>query len=72
MAGKTVTMPSPTSRKIDGIDKWEVEEAARTLIRAFEIQATPKLFDAAMKVVNAKASAAKKTADWGAKLGSSK
>ena len=35
--------------KIDGIDKWEVKSAARSLIEAIEIRKNPKLFAAAKK-----------------------
>ena len=37
------------TKKIDGIDKWEVESAARTLMEAIEIKKKPKLFAAAKK-----------------------
>lgn len=38
-----------SEKKIDGFDKWEVEEAARTLMRAIEIRQKPKLFALAKK-----------------------
>lgn len=36
-------------KKIDGIDKWEVESAARSLMEAIKIRKNPKLFAAAKK-----------------------
>ena len=36
-------------KKIDGIDKWEVESAARSLMEAIKIKKDPKLFAAAKK-----------------------
>lgn len=39
------------SKKIDGFDKYEVENAADTLIRAEEIRLQPKLFKVARKFV---------------------
>ncbi|MDD5501973.1 MAG: hypothetical protein PHH26_00730 [Candidatus Thermoplasmatota archaeon] len=57
MAPKTVQSP-----KIDGIDKWEVENAADALIRANEVKANPKLLKAAHKVLISKAAAATKAA----------
>ncbi len=41
-----------TEPKIDGIDKWEVESAAETLIRAEIIKQQPKLLKAARKIIN--------------------
>lgn len=52
------TAVNPKSDKIDGIDKWQVESAAETLIRANEIKADPKLLKAAHKVLMSKAAAA--------------
>jgi len=40
-------MANPTSPK--KMDKWEIEEAARTLMRAIEIKRKPKLFALAKK-----------------------
>lgn len=54
--------------KINGLDKWEVEEAARTLTRAFEIKQNPKLLAAAMKVVNKQAKAAQAVKGWAGKM----
>lgn len=42
------------SPKIDGIDKYKVENAADTLIRAEEIKRDKKLLTAARKVINQK------------------
>jgi hypothetical protein len=41
-------------KKIDGFDEWEVNNAADTLIRAEEIKANKKLFNAASKVISKK------------------
>ncbi len=38
-----------SSEKIDGIDKWEVKNAASTLMESIEIKKKPKLFAAAQK-----------------------
>lgn len=40
-----------SSKKIDGFERYEVENAADTLIRAEEIRLQPKLFKAARKFV---------------------
>jgi hypothetical protein len=40
------------AKKIKGIDKWQVERAAETLKKAFEIKSDTKLFDAAMVIIN--------------------
>jgi hypothetical protein len=47
-------MPCETVKKIDGIDAWEVRNAANDLIRAKEIEADPKLYKAALKIVDKK------------------
>ena len=62
------TAAEPKVEKIDGIDKWEVENAADTLRRAFEIKANPKLLRAAMKVVRKRQEADKKVMGWAGKL----
>ena len=36
-------------KKIDGFDKWEIENAAHTLMEAIEIRKKPKLFSLAKK-----------------------
>jgi hypothetical protein len=51
------------------MDKWEVENAADTITRAFEIRANKKLLGAAMKVVMKRKEAAAKAAGWAGKLG---
>lgn len=56
------------AEKIDGIDKWEVEEAARTLTKAFEIKSKPKLMAAALKVVQEQKEAAQKVQGWAGKM----
>ena len=38
-----------SEKKIDGFDKWEIEQAARTLMEAIEIKGKPKLFALAQK-----------------------
>lgn len=50
--------------KINGIDKWEVESAADTLRRAFEIKADKKLFKAALQVIRERQAADKKVQGW--------
>lgn len=62
----TATAESP--KKINGIDKWEVESAARTLTDAFEIKKKPKLFAAALKIVKQQEDAAKEVQGWAGKL----
>lgn len=47
-------MPHLTADKIDGMDAWEVRDAANTLIRAKEIEADTKLHKAAVKIVDDK------------------
>lgn len=64
MATSTIEKP----QKIDGIDKWEVEEAARTLTRAFEIKKKPKLLAAALKVVEQQRKAAQEVKGWAGNL----
>jgi len=51
-----------TSKKIDGFDKWEVEEAARTLMRAVEIRGKPKLLALAQKEATKQAKLAQEAA----------
>jgi hypothetical protein len=47
-----------------GMDKWELEEAARTLERAQEIALEPKLLTAARKLLRFQEKAKKKAIDW--------
>ncbi len=47
MIMETGNMAEP--KKIDGVDKWEIENAARTLMEAIEIRKKPKLFALAKK-----------------------
>ncbi len=49
---------SLTADKIDGMDAWEVRNAADTLIRAKEIETDSKLHKAALKIVDTKMKAA--------------
>lgn len=51
-------MPHLTAEKIDGMDAWEVRNAADALVRAKEIEADSKLHKAAMKIVDSKMKAA--------------
>ena len=62
------SLQEPKVEKIDGIDKWEVEEAARTLTRAFEIKKKPKLLAAALKAVDQQKKAAQAVQAWAGKL----
>lgn len=64
----TTKMAVPKVETIDGMDKWEVEEAARTLTRAFEIRGKSKLFKAALGVVQKQKEAAQKVQGWAGKL----
>lgn len=43
------TEAMPESKKIDGFERYEVENAARTLMEAIEIRKKPKLFALAKK-----------------------
>lgn len=45
--GENPTMAS--DKKVSGFDKYDIEDAARTLIRAIEIKKKPKLFALAKK-----------------------
>jgi len=58
----------PSKIKIDGIDKWEVEDAARTLTKAFEIKSKSKLLKAALKLVKQQRDAAMAVQGWAGKL----
>ena len=58
--------------KIDGIDKYEVEDAARTLTRAFEIKQNPKLCKAALKVVDKQKKAAQAVQGWAGNMAKKK
>ncbi len=53
---------SMASKKIDGFDKWEIEQAARTLMEAIEIKGKPKLFALAKKEATKIAALAEKAA----------
>ena len=50
----------PKQEMIDGIDKYKVENAAETLIRAEEVKADKKLLAAARGVIEKKLNAMKK------------
>jgi len=54
----------PKVEKVIGIDKWEAEGAADTLMRSFEIKKKPKLLSAAMKIIRDKQKAAKQALGW--------
>lgn len=60
----TETVKMPEEDLIDGMPKWEVENAADTLIRAFEIKSNKKLFRAALGVIRKKQEANKKVMGW--------
>ena len=48
-------MPFDVSKKLFGMDRYEVEEAARNLEKASELKkSTPKLYDAAIKYLQRK------------------
>lgn len=47
MSGEITKMA--TEKKIDGFDKWEVKNAARTIMEAIEIRKKPKLLALAKK-----------------------
>ena len=55
-------------KKIDGFEVYEVEDAAMTLQRAFEIQQMPKLFKPAGSLLKKKAKAAQKAVGWSDKI----
>ena len=58
----TIGMNKP--EMIDGIDKYKVENAAETLMRAQEIMADSKLKSAAMKILKKKKAATEKAVSW--------
>jgi len=59
MAAPTV---ESSSKKKDGFDKWEVEQGARTLIEAQEIEGRPKFYAAVKKELVRQAKAAQAAA----------
>ena len=65
---ETATMVSDAPKKIDGIDEWEVRDAASTLRRAFEIKENSKLFKAAVKELKKEEKAAKQALGWSSDL----
>lgn len=50
--------------KIKGMDKWEAENAADTLMRSFEIKRNKKLLGAALAVIRRRQKDAKQAAGW--------
>jgi hypothetical protein len=50
-------------KKIGGYDRWDVEEAGRTLKRAEEIKADQKFLKVVLKEMNKDADETEKTAD---------
>lgn len=58
----------PQEKKIDGFYKWEIEDAARTFIRAQELIAKPKLLALAKKELRKQKKVATKAVDWAANL----
>ena len=57
-------MEGPKVEKIKGVDKWEAENAADTLMRSFEIKRNKKLLGAALKVIRDRQTDAKQAAGW--------
>jgi len=55
-------------KKLDGIDEWEVKNAADTLRRAQEIKVNKKLFSAATKELRRQQKATTQALNWAAKL----
>ena len=49
MTTKEVATAAPTSERLYGYDRWEVQDALRTLTRAQEIVNDTKLFKAVQK-----------------------
>lgn len=64
----TEEVKAMATKKIDGIDEWEVKSAADSLRRAQEIKADKKLFRAATKELRRQQKATKQALDWAAKL----
>lgn len=54
---------------IDGLNKWEVENAAETITRAFEIKTNKKLFGAALKIIRKRQESSKKALGWASNIG---
>lgn len=55
-------------KKIDGFDKWVVEDAARTIRRAQEIIAQPKLLKVVQRMLKQQKQATDKALDWASNL----
>lgn len=55
---------STTSQKIDGLDRWKVEDAARSLKDAQKIIIDKKLLKAAKKLLLQEQKATNKAVDW--------
>lgn len=51
-------VPKMADKKVNGFEKYEIENAARTLIEAKEMENKPKLFTLAKKEVERQAKAA--------------
>ena len=64
MSDTEVAEATQMSKKIDGIDEWDVKNAADTLHRAFEIKQNKKLFRAATKQLRKETAAAQKAITW--------
>ena len=60
----TNVIEGPKVEKIKGVDKWEAESAADTLMRSFEIKRNKKLLGAALSVIRGRQKDAKQAAGW--------
>lgn len=58
------TIEVQKEKKIDGIDRWQVENAADTIQRAMEIKQDKKLFKAALKCLKQKKEAVQTAVKW--------
>lgn len=65
MTGETMV---DKPKKLDGIDEWEVKNAADSLRRFREIKANKKLFRAATKELRRQQKETTETLNWAAKL----
>lgn len=64
MTAETIDKP----KKLDGIDEWEVKNAADTLRHAQEIKVKKPLFLAAKRELRRQQRATEKALNWAAKL----
>ena len=61
---KTDPESSSPTNKIQGFEKWEIEDAARTIQRAMELKAKPKLLKLALTEIKKQEKAAKEAVSW--------